>query len=260
MNRTIEMIRTTLLFTLLLLPAGESFGAEALDEASLRLELTRNSFANVAVSSLESKELYDQDSLAKATHFMNLSILVLRSTGWTRDQALAHLKEIARIYNTDSCRILIRKAFVIETDPYQGITVIDWGSVFSLPNIKGVDIKIADQFPQDLPRPAIVLVRSVLFPADTAYSAAAFKANPFPNYVNSTWIPVKVNDPNYIKSLPEGYDPVAHELAHLLGNVGHNNLAEPNILNDDFSKINDKILPEQCTRFVQSPMVFEGNR
>lgn len=228
----------------------------SIPQSKLAIEFSENGFKNIEVSTIPASDLYTAAELSGAKHFIQPSFVLFRDTGWTKAQAVSHLKEIARIYNSKTCRIFIKEALIVESDPYLDIKDIDWASIYTLPGIKGADMKIADQFPKDLSRPVIAFVRSVLYPADAAFSAAAFKAGDDPSYVNSTWIPARVNEVNYIKQLPPGYDPIAHELAHLLGNTGHNTLSEPNILNDDFNKINDQILPEQCDAFLKSNLVL----
>jgi hypothetical protein len=227
-------------------------------EQILQQKLSENSFQNVQVTSVSKEKLYDKATLAKATHFMNISFLLFRKAGWTKEIVVSHLRQIARIYNTDECRILVEKAYIAEINPIPGSLDIDVATVYSQTSkISGADLRLAKKLPPELPRPVIGLLRNTYDQTMDAYSGAQYAVeNSFRKpLLNTSWVANFVNTPTYISHIPKGYDVIAHELAHLLGNTGHNLSIKPNILNDDVYYINDKILPEQCEEFVQSPLV-----
>ena len=230
---------------------------------------TTSGFSGVTVTTVSEQDLYGAASPATSTatstptFTMEPTFLFFRGTSWSHDQVMAHLLEIARIYNTDACRILIKKVTLVETDPYKGLTDVDWATVYvHSGEPTGHDLEIAKAIPQTAARPVVVLMQSS-YQMYTAYAGvkAAVENDFRAPLLNTAWVMAQVNDPLYISRIPKGYDPIAHELAHLFGNMPfHNNLDEPNILHDDFNKVNDKILPEQCEEFKKSEMVHREPR
>lgn len=249
MKATTPLLAISLLLALANAPASAGY------EQALAAKFTQNGFANVAVSRLSRDVLYPASASATPeAPRLNLTILLIRETGWTPAQAIAHVKEIARTYNSESCRILLGDVLLVEADPYLGYKDIDWASIYPAP-ANARDVQIARQVPAEAPRPVIGLMRSSA-QGSSAWANPRHRIKPeIAPLLNFTWITAKVNSEEYKKRLPAGYNPVAHELAHLLGDTGHNDFPEPNILHDDFNKINDRILPSQCETFLRSPLL-----
>jgi hypothetical protein len=227
------------------------------DIENLKTKFAAGGFNAPTVTLIKDVDIYDKASIAKTKYLANLTFLLVRQTSWTKDLVLKHLKEIARIYNTDDCRILFHKVYIVEADPYKGYTSIDWSSMYPAPD-NAVDVQVGRQIPADAPRPVVVLMES----SAQGYSAYAGVKDKITDknapLLNTAWVTALINTSTYLQRLPADYDPIAHELAHLFGNMPfHNDLPEPNILHNDFDKINDKILPEQCVEFQKSEMVFQ---
>lgn len=227
----------------------------ALDIESINSKLKSNGFSNPQTTLIKGSELYSSLNYSKAQNFFNLSLVLIRGTNWTTEQVHEHLREVARTYVQPNCQIYLKEVYLVEVDPYKGFLDIDWSSIYLAPS-NARDVQIAKQIPEELPRPVAVFMRSSA-QGSSAWANPKHRIRPeIKPLLNFTFVMSMVNTNSYKAKVPENYNPLAHELAHLFVDVGHNDFAEPNILSDDFAKINDVLLPEQCQRVLKSEMVF----
>jgi len=217
-------------------------------------------FSNVEIELIKGRDLVShplkKELAAKAKHGFNLTVLNFRGTGWHQEHLLEHLRAVADTYLSDTCRIALQSAWVVTADPFKGIMDIDWASVYPAPP-GAKDLVLASAIPAEAPRPVVGLMRSSA-QGSTAWAhpkgRASGKTLPLKNFV---WLMGRVNTESYRSKIPVGYNPLAHELAHIFGNTGHNNDPENNILHDDHNKVSTRILDHQCISFLKSEVVFE---
>jgi hypothetical protein len=239
-----------------------SWGKAAVESSDLAIKLQANGFKNVSIMTIKGPDLYNREVWEQGTHFMDLSFFLFNNTSWTQEKVLAHLRKIAATYNQKNCQILIRQAVIIMADPYNGITNVDWATVYlDTPSFTGTDLEIAKHLPPEVPKPAIFLMES----SSQGYSAwsapRAVTINSFRKpLMNTVWVSHRIETGYGDQSLKptDDYDPIAHEIAHVLGNFATHTIDdEPNIMNDDITKVNGTILPYQCERMETFNMVFK---
>lgn len=200
----------------------------------------------------------------QATHLLDLSIVLFRNSGWTKAVIEAHLKRTNEIYT--QCGIRLGEIKYIETDAYRGKLDINerWSAL-------GDDYLISKATPIE-ERPIIYLMRSILPKRGTEGAFANipnFWVELEPVVQNTIWLSniinsesygsyrdMDVDGKSYLKTRDPSYNVVAHEIAHLLGNMGHETeIKEKNLLNGDSDSLNDQLLPRQCESFKKSPLL-----
>ena len=196
------------------------------------------------------------------THVLDATIVMFRNSGWTRNQIETHLKRTNEIYA--QCGIRLGDIKFVESDAYQGKIDINerW-------NYEGDDLKIAAATPVEN-RPVIYLVRKIMQTEGgyTNFEHFQYSENN-PKVANTIWLASIINTEdyyyyetgddsgrNYRLRRDPSYNVVAHELAHLLADMGHEtSLTEKNLLNGAPSEVNDHLLPRQCEKFKSNPMM-----
>jgi len=226
----------------------------------------RAGFTNPEISSIHVPEaaITNANQSIAITHALDATIVMFRNTGWTREQIEAHLKRTNEIYA--QCGIRLGEIKLVESDAYQGMLDINdrW-------NYEGDDLKIATATPQEI-RPVIYLMRKIMQGEGgyTNFEHFQYSQNN-PKVANTIWLATLINEEDYYfyhtsdDSGHESYlrrDPsynvVAHELAHLLADMGHETtLTEKNLLNGAASEVNDHLLPRQCEKFKANPMMHK---
>ncbi|WP_291516276.1 hypothetical protein [Bdellovibrio sp. ArHS] len=114
--------------------------------------------------------------------------------------------------------------------------------------------QIAQMIPQSAARPILAFVRADGRHGDTGY---AYRRGRFGQAatVDTGWITNEVNSDTYKKIRTSGYSPLAHELAHILGNSGHVIGDEKNLLGNSPVTVNNHITKEQCETFKRHPSI-----
>jgi len=221
----------------------------------------RAGFANPEFSSLEIPAADPQIGIP-ITHVLDATIVMFRNSGWTRSQIEAHLKRTNEIYA--QCGIRLGDIKLVETEAYQGkIDINDrW-------NYEGDDLKIASATPLEN-RPVIYLMRRIMQVEGgyTNFEHFGFSERN-PKVANTIWLASIINTEdyyyyhtsddtgrNYLLRRDPSYNVVAHELAHLLADMGHETtITEKNLLNGSASEVNDHLLPRQCEKFKANPLM-----
>lgn len=200
------------------------------------------------------------------THILDGIIVLFRNTGWTKEVIEAHLKRTNEIYA--QCGIRMGEFQFIESDAFQGKLDIQerW-------NYDGDDLLISKATPAQK-RPVIYLMRDIL-PGNSGAREGAFTnivnfwVPLAPIAQNTIWISNIINNESYgqyhdmtddgksvLKTRDPSYNVVAHEIAHLLADMGHETeLKEKNLLNGSSELLGEHLLPRQCERFKKSPML-----
>lgn len=205
-------------------------------------------FGRPKATELQVTDIYGEGDSSKGfRHRLRLLAVVLRQTGWTREEVTRRIQRIAQVYA--QCEITVARATVVEADAPNGWRDLDG----ALPDESGV----ADQLSELLPtsaRPVIVYLRSnqggapaTSFPADLQ--------SPFPHVTGTAWVTFEVSTPAYRKARDSSYSPDAHELAHLLIDSSHLSGSDRNLMANASERVNDRLTPEQCATMRASPLV-----
>lgn len=171
------------------------------------------------------------------THKLDLSLVMFRNADWTVEMVKASMTQAAEIYQ--QCGIRLDKATLVVVDAPEGLVDIDkiW---------EGRDLAIAERIP-DLKKPIIYFVRSSQDGNNAWANPKYFVKNKA--LQDTAWITAGVNSDSYKYIRDPEYSPIAHEIAHLLGNRAHVGWGINNILGGRPNNTNAEITPEQCRDF-----------
>lgn len=229
-----------------------------------------NSFASTAASDIKKEiHLWKRNGHSEiqiefyrpSPHSFNLifdlSLVLLRNSGWTTDIVIKHLVRVEKIYA--QCSIGLRNIKIVTTNPPKGI--LDY------PTIKGNEASSLALKTPIMAKPVLYFVRKIKEQTAAIAGAPFYVGNDSP-VVNTAWFSSYLNEPSYsmIRGILENgqtqifyrdpsYDVVAHELAHILGNLPHFEGNEQNLLSGVALLLNDYLTPEQCLKIKMSPLI-----
>jgi len=167
---------------------------------------------------------------ATGSHQLSVAVVQVEGTGWTREQALAALREAATILA--QCDV--------------GVASVEWLRVSVPPRYLDFSTPAARELAVAAPvrRPAIYLVRNTLNrPAFQAEAIGRGNSRTRPELADTVWITVGTRDTGIA---------LAHELAHVLMNSGEHSDEPDNLMRDETSGTNTRLSVKQCTQLREN--------
>jgi len=163
---------------------------------------------------------------AAATHRLQLTLVTLAGSGWTRERALGVVREAAPILA--QCGVALARAELVS------LAVPPRYLDFSTPAARA----LAREYP--VPRPAIYFVRDTRSrPAFDAEAIGRGNSRTRPELADTVWITAAARDAGVA---------LAHELAHVLMDSGEHSEAPGNLMRDQTSPRNTALTAAQCAR------------
>jgi hypothetical protein len=179
------------------------------------------------------------------THKFDLTLVLLRGSGWTKKAVVRRLQKLARIYAPYRIKIGLVK-LVTADSPNGMIDFLRPGSG---------DIDIALKTPRTF-KPIIYYIRSV--PPFNAYSWIEHSDNEaVPDAIkNTAWISLTADMALNKKIRPPDYLTEAHELGHiLLDSLQHHQAGAANLMAADYKLVSGLLEPHQVARIKRHPLV-----
>ena len=161
-----------------------------------------------------------------SSHRLQIAVIQIEGTGWTRERALAAIHEAAGILA--QCEV--------------GVADVEWQSVYAPPRYLDFSTPAARELARALPvrGPAIYLVRDTLSrPAFDAEAIGRGNSRTRPELADTVWI---------TSGTPDLGIALAHELAHVLMDSGEHSDEPGNLMRDETSAANTRLSVTQCTR------------
>lgn len=172
----------------------------------------------------------DLGAPATSTHRLQLTLVTLEGSGWTRERALGVVREAAPILAR--CGVALARAELVR------LAVSPRYLDFSTPSAR----ELARAFP--VARPAIYFVRDTRSrPAFDAEAIGRGNSRTRPELADTVWITAAARDPAVV---------LAHELAHVLMDSGEHSDAPGNLMRDETSARNTTLNAAQCARMRDS--------
>lgn len=182
-----------------------------------------------------------------------VSFIRLAGSNWTHDRLIRHVSRTATIFS--ACSIGLGPIEVIEARVPGGRHDLEMENEQGLPPPADV-MKLSAMTPDAAYRPPVFFVGRLH--GDEAL-ARSFRRGEVPSeeasryaYLDTSWIAFKTH---WIERNDEEYSTVAHELAHLLCECGHNRAKKRNLLNRYRNFLSSAILPETCEQMRRSPLL-----
>lgn len=167
---------------------------------------------------------------AAASLSLHLEVVVLEGSGWTRERALAVVREAGAILA--QCGVALDRA-----EP-RVLTVPPRLMDFSTPAAR----ELARAHP--VARPAVYLVRDTRSrPAFDAEAIGRGNSRTRPEIADTVWMTAATRDPGIA---------LAHELAHVLLDSGEHSEAAGNLMRDETSAGSTSLSAAQCTRLRET--------
>jgi hypothetical protein len=163
---------------------------------------------------------------APASHRLNLTLVNIEGSGWTRERAIAALREAATIF--EQCGVSISSA--------------EWLRLSAPPRYLDFSTPVARDLARSYPvkRPAIYLVRDTLSrPAFDAEAIGRGNSRSRPELADTVWITAAARDAGIV---------LAHELAHVLMDNGEHSDEPGNLMRDQTTVGSTALSAQQCAR------------
>ena len=157
---------------------------------------------------------------------IHLTVVQVEGTGWTRERALAALREASAILG--QCDV--------------GIADVEWQSITAPPRYLDFSTPVARELAKAHPvrRPAIYLVRDTRSrPAFDAEAIGRGNSRTRPELADTVWVTAGTPDLGIA---------LAHELAHVLMDSGEHSDEPANLMRDETSAANTALSASQCER------------
>ncbi|MCP4215218.1 MAG: hypothetical protein GY765_11200 [bacterium] len=202
-------------------------------------------FEKPRIVTIDSDGFYDKAAQFGFTHEFDVTLVMLRETGWKKKVLLGRIKRAAVIFAR--CGVRMGKVKLVIAGAPGGI--ID----FLRPG--RADRHIAQKLPPT-PHPVLFFFRSI--PQFNAYSWVETTVNEaVPLYLKNTcWISLSVTMGLNKKIRHQGYVSEAHELGHiLLDTLEHTPEGVVNLMSGDYRYVNDELTAAQCEKIKKHHMV-----
>ncbi len=204
---------------------------------------TKTNFSALPEDITSVKSGYKTDSIEflyskpQEKYFFPLSIFMVKGTGWTREQVMSQINRTREILK--QCQIEPSPVRLEVIEPPFGHTQ------YTRPH----DVEIVSTLPESL-KPALFFMGADN--TSEVYTSNIAEGSPMAPLMWTGWISQIIMTPAYQSSIPRSYNPVAHEVAHLLCDCGHTESRNPNLLSDEITLLNDHLTEEQCESFKKS--------
>ena len=178
----------------------------------------------------------------KLRHAFPLHIVISRQTAWDRAKVLARIARVREIY--EQCQMTADPVQLVTVDPPMGYT----------DRTPPHDADMADMLPKGV-KPTLFFLTGP--GSGEAYGDDFAPGSARKNLIWTAWLGEDIESQAYKAARDASYEPVAHEIAHMLCNCGHVEDGSRNILASDAGLVNDRIAPAQCAQFRRSILVKE---
>ena len=176
------------------------------------------------------------------THHFDPTFVLIRQTGWTRAQIWKRAVRTTRIYS--ECGIAMPGYKLVIVDPPFGYVDLGWTD--------GRDQKIADATPSTS-RPMVYFGR---YDRDGYYAFTWRKSlTKIASLKNTTWMTRSLDEDKEFKhSVSPSYEVLAHELGHMIGDMGHIDDGSKSLMAQDGNLLNGDITAF-CALYKQSDLL-----
>ena len=165
-----------------------------------------------------------------STHRLHLTVVNIAGSGWTRERALAALREAAAILG--QCGVAVDR--------------VEWLGLSAPPRYLDFPTPVARELARLHPvaRPAIYLVRDTRSrPAFDAEAIGRGNSRTRPELADTVWMTAATRNAGVA---------LAHELAHVLMDSGEHNDEPGNLMREDTSADSTALSTAQCARLRET--------
>ena len=213
-------------------------------------------FEEAKVRRLEGRERAGATVGAKdgeADLLLSLSLIRLKGSSWTEARVLRQVERTERILG--ACGIGLGEVEVVAVQTPGRAHDLTMAADAALPVPRDV-LDLAARVPEQAPRPRVFFVGRLL--GDDALARSYWRdegsveeAKRHP-YIGTAWVAFKTH---WMERGDAGYSTLAHELAHLLCECGHEGGERRHLLHRYRNFLSGEILPQHCAAMRASPLL-----
>lgn len=212
-------------------------------------------WAESGFGSAEARQLAERDLYPEGRPSLPFSLDATvafdRRTAWNQARAIRQLRKTAAIF--EACGVAIRNVTLVRLAlPPEGRR-IDTALTDPLTGVPPTVAWLAGRLPADAAYPVAFLIGRMVGTASLAVSyRPRLEGAMAAPYFNTAWISYQSH---WLPRHDQSYSPLAHELAHLLCRCGHTKTAHRHLLHSARNFLSSAVLPDDCKRIQNSPLV-----
>ena len=187
-------------------------------------------------------------------HRLNLSLVFVEGTSWNQARVLRHVRKTARILG--ACGIALDRVRLVKARVANELRRIDVNDLVPGSDIPRKVHQLSAMMPRTADWPVLFFIARIDGEDELARSyqrgdVPLDQLSRYP-YMNTAWIAYKTH---WIERAEDGYSTVAHELAHLLCECGHEGGSARHLLHKFRNFLGAEVLPQHCQQFLRSPLL-----
>jgi hypothetical protein len=203
-----------------------------------------------------STEVYP-DGLPPYEYRLNLSLVFVEGTSWNQARVLRHVRKTARILG--ACGIALDRVRLVKARVPKELRRIDVSDPVPGSDIPRKVQQLSAMMPRTADWPVLFFIGRIDGEDELARSyqrgdVPLDQLTQYP-YMNTAWIAYKTH---WVERAEDGYSTVAHELAHLLCECGHEGGTERHLLHKFRNFLGAEVLPQHCQQFLRSPLLYRA--
>lgn len=185
---------------------------------------------------------------------LDLSLVFLQRTSWNQARVLRHVRKTAGILG--ACGIELGDVRLVKARVPATLRRIDVSDLMPGSDIPRNVYSLASMLPREADWPALFFIAGI---EGDDVLARSYQRGDVPldqlaryPYMNTAWIAYKTH---WVERPEDEYSTVAHELAHLLCECGHEGGAQRHLLHKFRNFLGADVLPQHCEQFLRSPLL-----
>ena len=214
----------------------------------------QSGFGSAEARQLTERELYPTGR-PSLPFSLDATVAFDRRTPWNEARAIRQLRKTAAIF--EACGVGLSAVTLVRLALAPADRRIDTALTDPVTGVPPTVARLAARLPAGTAYPAAFLIGRV---AGTASLAVSYRPPPqseaTASYFNTAWISYQGH---WLPRNDENYSPLAHELAHLLCRCGHTETARRHLLHSARNFLSSAVLPDDCKRIRDSPLLSANN-
>jgi hypothetical protein len=202
---------------------------------------------------VQPEEIYGKQVPDRA-YRLAFTLVFLEGTNWNASRVLKHARKTARIL--DQCDIRLGAVRLVKARVPPELRSIDVTDMLPGSDVPRNVYRLAACLPKSTQWPVLFFVgnihgEEVLARSYQQGDVAAAELKDYP-YMNTAWISYRAH---WVERPEDEYSALAHEVAHLLCQCGHERGSQRHLLHEFRNFLGARVLPQHCEKFNGSSLI-----
>ena len=211
-------------------------------------------FEKARVRRVEPAEIYPEGAPGFEAS-LAMTLVALDKSNWTEARVLRQARKSAQILA--ACEIELRDVRLARVRGPRGRDDVDLETMYEGSEMPADVVDWSARVPASNPWPVVFFVGRLLGDKAVAraYRRGAVEPEDLPRYpyMNTAWIAYRAH---WTERRDARYSSLAHELAHILCECGHEEGDEPHLLEGHRNQLSSRILDKHCGRMRASSLLY----